>query len=131
MTVNAPEDRQSPHVPIPHALVTTSSPLKTPNLPEAKVNGRLITSIEVQPDQLSVVAEENAALSESPFVNSHKSSSEFSGGNTLQKSAIEQQRRSDEKIIAEILRPEERMRVTINSDKMLKVTGIKLDCHQP
>lgn len=124
MTVNAPEDRQSSHVPKPHAAVVVSPSHKLSKTSEAKVNGRLALSTDPQPELLSVVTEETAAsmAAESPsaevIVNSHKSST---GGDMR---LLVEQRRSDEKIIAEILKPEERMRISKSSDKMLKATGI-------
>ncbi|XP_016844354.1 rapamycin-insensitive companion of mTOR [Nasonia vitripennis] len=124
MTVNAPEDSQSSHVPKTHAAVVVSPSHKQSKPSEAKVNGRLALPTDPQPEHLSVVTEETAATmaAESPsvefIVNSQKSST---GGD---KRLLAEQRRSDEKIIAEILKPEERMRISKSSDKMLKATGI-------
>ena len=78
---------------------------------ESKVNGRL-TFPEIQVTQLDAVAEETGA--DSCATQQCNKSQEL-----LRKS----ERRSDEKIIAEILKPEERIRLSKSSDRLLKVSG--------
>ncbi|XP_003700779.2 rapamycin-insensitive companion of Tor isoform X1 [Megachile rotundata] len=79
---------------------------------EIKINGRLTFS-EIQVTQLDAVAEE--AASESCVTKQYnKKTQEFS---------CKQERQSDEKIIAEILKPEERLRLSKSSDRLLKVSG--------
>lgn len=136
MTVNAPsdeasEDTESSHVPIPQAAVVVSPSHKSSKASEMKVNGRLAVALDQQPDQLSVVNEENAmtiSATESPIiVNSQRKSGGGGGGgdsDSVIHSFTSEPRRSDERIIAEILKPEERTRVSKNPERILKATGI-------
>lgn len=78
---------------------------------ETKINGRL-TSSETQVVQLDAVIEEAGG-----------DSCATEQCNNTQKLLRKSERRSDEKIIAEILKPEERIRVSKSSDKLLKVSG--------
>ena len=92
-----------------------TSPSDSSHIPakpsETKINGRVIPSC-VQNDPLTVVQEE--ATGQHGIVHSQNKNKE---------TALVPERLSDEKIIAEILKPEERLRVSKSSDKMLKVTG--------
>ncbi|XP_011330376.1 rapamycin-insensitive companion of mTOR isoform X2 [Ooceraea biroi] len=82
---------------------------------EGKINGRL-TLTEIQTAQLASVAEESTA-----------SGNSCNTAHQCKKKPQEalrsaQERRSDEKIIAEILKPEERIRLSKSSDRSLKVS---------
>lgn len=84
---------------------------------EGKINGRL-TLTEIQTAQLASVAEESSSIGSESCNIAHP----------CKKKAQEiarsmQERRSDEKIIAEILKPEERIRLSKSSDRSLKVSG--------
>lgn len=87
---------------------------------EGKINGRL-TLTEIQTAQLASVAEEGSSISgdKSTCNVSHqykkKQPQEIKRG--------VQDRRSDEKIIADILQPEERIRLSKSSDRSLKLSG--------
>ncbi|XP_024946921.1 rapamycin-insensitive companion of mTOR [Cephus cinctus] len=98
----------------PQPLVPTS-PAQSPRLsissPESKINGRPTLS-DSQVAQLSVVNEEATG---EPRATQPRNNSQVVTRIT--------ERRSDEKIIAEILKPEERIRISKSSDKLLKVTG--------
>lgn len=78
---------------------------------ESKVNGRLTFS-EIQVAQLDAVAEEAGG-----------DSCVTQQCNKPQELLRKPERRSDEKIIAEILKPEERIRLSKSSDRLLKVSG--------
>lgn len=78
---------------------------------ETKINGRVTPSF-VQNDPLTVVQEEMAGQPR----NAHSQ-------NKNKEVLLMTERLSDEKIIADILKPEERIKVPKNSDKMLKVTS--------
>lgn len=75
------------------------------------MNGR-VTFSEIQAGQLAIVAEE--ATGEACTMNQRDKLQEI-----LQMS----ERRSDEKIIAEILNPEERIRLSKSSDRLLKISS--------
>lgn len=84
---------------------------------EGKINGRL-TLTEIQTVQLASVAEEGSSASSESCNIAHpykKKPQEIARSM--------QERRSDEKIIAEILKPEERIRLSKSSDRSLKVSG--------
>ncbi|XP_029157454.1 rapamycin-insensitive companion of mTOR [Nylanderia fulva] len=84
---------------------------------EGKINGRL-TLTEIQTAQLASVAEEGSSAGSESCNIAHpckKKSQEIARSM--------QERRSDEKIIAEILKPEERIRLSKSSDRSLKVSG--------
>lgn len=110
--MNAAADRQPSHVPKSHAAVLVSPSHKLSKTSEAKVNGRLTLSTDPQPDHLSVLTEETVATmaAESPAGGVNVKSQKSSTGGDMH--LLVEQRRSDEKIIAEILKPEERMRVS-------------------
>ncbi|XP_076231374.1 rapamycin-insensitive companion of Tor [Calliopsis andreniformis] len=76
---------------------------------ESKINGRL-TFPDIQVTQLDAVAEEAAGDTNQQC-------------NKTQEVPRKSERRSDEKIIAEILKPEERIRLSKSSDRLLKVSG--------
>ncbi|CAK9816269.1 Rapamycin-insensitive companion of mTOR [Anthophora quadrimaculata] len=78
---------------------------------ESKINGRLTFS-DIQVAQLDVVAEEAAG-----------DSCVTQQCNKTQEILRKPERLSDEKIIAEILKPEERIRLSKSSDRLLKVSG--------
>lgn len=78
---------------------------------ESKINGRLTFS-DIQVAQLDVVAEETG-----------NDSCVTQQCNKPQELLCKPERRSDEKIIAEILKPEERIRLSKSSDRLLKVSG--------
>ncbi|KOC64221.1 Rapamycin-insensitive companion of mTOR [Habropoda laboriosa] len=78
---------------------------------ESKINGRLTFS-DIQVAQLDVVVEEAAG-----------DSCVTQQCNKTQDLLRKPERRSDEKIIAEILKPEERIRLSKSSDRLLKVSG--------
>lgn len=89
---------------------------------EGKINGRL-TLTEIQTAQLASVAEEGSSAG-----GGGGSSESCNAGRQRKKKPPEvvrplQERRTDEKIIAEILKPEERIRLSKNSDRSLKVSG--------
>lgn len=88
---------------------------------EGKINGRL-TLTEIQTVQLASVAEEGSSADVGG------SSESCNAGHQCKKKPPEivrpsQERRTDEKIIAEILKPEERIRLSKSSDRSLKVSG--------
>jgi len=88
---------------------------------EGKINGRL-TLTEIQTAQLASVAEENSLAS------GGISGESCNAAHQYKKKPQEvlhptQERRSDEKIIAEILKPEERIRLSKSSDRSLKISG--------
>ncbi|XP_076753596.1 rapamycin-insensitive companion of Tor isoform X1 [Xylocopa sonorina] len=87
----------------------TESDSRVPS--ESKINGRLTFS-EIQVAQLDTVAEEAGA-----------DSCATQKCNKTQELSCKSERRSDEKIIAEILKPEERIRLSKSSDRLLKVSG--------
>nr|XP_033338467.1 rapamycin-insensitive companion of mTOR isoform X1 [Megalopta genalis]XP_033338468.1 rapamycin-insensitive companion of mTOR isoform X1 [Megalopta genalis] len=78
---------------------------------ETKINGRLTFS-EIEVTQLDVVTEEAGG-----------DSCKTQQCNKVQEVLRNSERRSDEKLIAEILKPEERLRLSKSSDRLLKVTG--------
>ncbi|XP_053970556.1 rapamycin-insensitive companion of mTOR isoform X1 [Hylaeus volcanicus] len=78
---------------------------------ESKINGR-ITFSEIQVTQLDAVIE--VAGGDSCVTQKY---------NKTQEVLRKPERRSDEKIIAEILKPEERIRLSKSSDRLLKVSG--------
>lgn len=90
---------------------------------EGKINGRL-TLTEIQTAQLASVAEEGSSAG-----GGGDGSESRNAGHQRKKKPSEvvvrpsQERRTDEKIIAEILKPEERIRLSKNSDRSLKVSG--------
>ncbi|XP_014479539.1 PREDICTED: rapamycin-insensitive companion of mTOR [Dinoponera quadriceps] len=87
------------------------------SLTEGKINGRL-TLTEMQTVQLASVAEEGSSASvESCSEGMHRCKKSTTA------IATASDRRSDEKIIAEILKPEERIRLSKSSDRSLKVSG--------
>ncbi|KAK1119626.1 hypothetical protein K0M31_013046 [Melipona bicolor] len=106
LKLNDGNDEKSLQSPISAALELDSH---VPS--ESKVNGRL-TFPEIQVAQLDAVAEETGG--DSCATQQCNKSQEL-----LRKS----ERRSDEKIIAEILKPEERIRLSKSSDRLLKVSG--------
>lgn len=87
---------------------------------EGKINGRL-TLTEIQ---LASVAEESSSAGGGGGGGSSES---CNAGHQRKKKSLEvrpsQERRTDEKIIAEILKPEERIRLSKSSDRSLKVSG--------
>lgn len=87
---------------------------------ESKINGRL-TLTEIQTAQLASVAEEGSSAGDSGEpcnAAMHRCNKKSQETNVR---LVE--RSSDEKIIAEILKPEERIRLSKSSDKSLKVSG--------
>jgi len=91
---------------------------------EGKINGRL-TLTEIQTAQLASVAEEGSSTGGGSGGGGCES---CSAGHQRKKKSLEvvrpaQERRTDEKIIAEILKPEERIRLSKSSDRSLKVSG--------
>ncbi|XP_076278672.1 rapamycin-insensitive companion of Tor isoform X2 [Lasioglossum baleicum] len=78
---------------------------------ETKINGRLTFS-EIEVTQLDVVTEEAGG-----------DSCKTQQCNKVQEVLRNSELRSDEKLIAEILKPEERLRLSKSSDRLLKVTG--------
>lgn len=76
---------------------------------ESKINGRL-TFPDIQVTQLDAVAEESTGDTNQQC-------------NKTQEVSHRSERRSDEKIIAEILKPEERIRLSKSSDRLLKISG--------
>lgn len=80
-------------------------------VPENKFNGRSHYS-DSQLDPLPVVNEETIAESQTPLMDDRSKDT-----------SIRIELRSDEKIIAEILKPEEKIRVSKSSDKLLKITN--------
>ncbi|XP_043466868.1 rapamycin-insensitive companion of mTOR [Leptopilina heterotoma] len=80
---------------------------------ETKINGRVTPSC-LQNDPLSSVQEEATTTGGQPRIVYPQNKKE---------TALIAERLSDEKIIAEILKPEERIRVAKSSEKILKVTG--------
>nr|XP_050846780.1 rapamycin-insensitive companion of mTOR isoform X2 [Vespula vulgaris] len=92
-------------------IASEASPQKSHSPSESKVNGR-VTFSEIQAGQLAIVAEE--ATGEACTMNQRDKLQEI-----LQMS----ERRSDEKIIAEILNPEERIRLSKSSDRLLKISS--------
>ncbi|XP_026669224.1 rapamycin-insensitive companion of mTOR [Ceratina calcarata] len=104
--INDEKPLQSPSSTLPVALEPNS---RVPS--ESKINGRLTIS-EIQVTQLDAVTEEasgNACADQQC--------------NKTQEPQRKSERRSDEKIIAEILKPEERIRLSKSSDRLLKVSG--------
>jgi len=90
---------------------------------EGKINGRL-TLTEIQTAQLASVAEEGSSAGGG----GNGGCESYSAGHQRKKKSLEvvrpaQERRTDEKIIAEILKPEERIRLSKSSDRSLKVSG--------
>lgn len=87
---------------------------------ESKLNGRSHYS-ESQLDPLPVLNEETSTDSQTSLIISDKSKNK----------SVRIDTRSDEKIIAGILKPEERIRVSKSSDKLLKIrntsTAFSLD----
>lgn len=77
---------------------------------ESKINGRLTFS-ESQVTRLDAVIE------------IAKDYSYAQKCNKAQEVLLKPERRSDEKIIAEILKPEERIRLSRSADRLLKVSG--------
>jgi len=98
-----------------------ASPRQQPICPvEGKINGRL-TLTEIQTAQLASVAEESSSTS-------GVGGESCNVAHQCKKKPQEvlrptQERRSDEKIIAEILKPEERIRLSKSSDRSLKISG--------
>lgn len=84
---------------------------------EGKINGRL-TLTEIQTAQLASVAEEGSSVSSESCNIAHPCKKK-----PQEIARSMQERRSDEKIIAEILKPEERIRLSKSSDRSLKVSG--------
>lgn len=89
---------------------------------EGKINGRL-TLTEIQTAQLASVAEEGFSAG-----GGGGNGESCNAGHQRKKKPLEvvhpsQERRTDEKIIAEILKPEERIRLSKSSDRSLKVSG--------
>lgn len=78
---------------------------------ESKINGRLNFS-EIEVTQLDVVTEEAGG-----------DSCKTQQCNKVQEVLRNSERLSDEKLIAKILKPEERIRLSKSSDRILKVTG--------
>lgn len=94
---------------------------------EGKINGRL-TLTEIQTAQLASVAEENSSAGGGGGGGGSGGNESCNAGHQCKKKPPEivrpsQERRTDEKIIAEILKPEERIRLSKNSDRSLKVSG--------
>ncbi|XP_018050285.1 PREDICTED: rapamycin-insensitive companion of mTOR isoform X3 [Atta colombica] len=95
---------------------------------EGKINGRL-TLTEIQTAQLASVAEESSSAGGGGGGGGDSGKSESCNtGHQRKKKSLEvvrpsQERRTDEKIIAEILKPEERIRLSKSSDRSLKVSG--------
>lgn len=94
------------------------------NPAEGKINGRL-TLTEIQTAQLASVAEEGSSAGGGGDSGGSES---CNAGHQRKKKHSEsvrpsQERRTDEKIIAEILKPEERIRLSKSSDRSLKVSG--------
>ncbi|KZC10250.1 Rapamycin-insensitive companion of mTOR, partial [Dufourea novaeangliae] len=97
---------------IPLQSPSSTTPEPKPLVPsENQINGRL-TFPEIQVTQLDVVAEEAGG-----------DSCKTEHCNKMQEVLRKPERRSDETIIAEILKPEERIRLSKSSDRLLKVTG--------
>ncbi|KAJ8687622.1 hypothetical protein QAD02_023416 [Eretmocerus hayati] len=96
-----------------------SESLKTSELLDAKVNGQVATTQDEPSIQLCIVNEEAVTIPELTVNNSPK----LSNNDVLHQSPKDEHR-SDEKIIAEILKPQERLRVVKNPDKMLKASSI-------
>ncbi|XP_076687227.1 rapamycin-insensitive companion of Tor [Andrena cerasifolii] len=103
LRLNGGNDEKPLRSPVPTALEPDSH---VPS--ESKINGRLTFS-DIQATQLDAVAEEAAGDAAQQC-------------NKTQDVARKPERRSDEKIIAEILQPE-RIRVSKSSDRLLKVSG--------
>ncbi|XP_012265528.2 rapamycin-insensitive companion of mTOR [Athalia rosae] len=82
-----------------------------PVTPENKLNGRSHFT-DLQLAFLPVVSEEISTVSQSSLAS-----------NKTNDTSIGMELRSDEKIIAEILKPEERIRISKSSDKLLKTTN--------
>lgn len=129
------EIRQPPYVPNPSDTPAVPSPSCTPasKPSEAKVNGRLPPAPandhhQQQQQQLSSLTEEITAietLADCVVLDPKKSSLNLRVLTESHQQHHQQHRRSDEKIIAEILKPEERIRlataaVAKSSDKMLR-----------
>ncbi|KAI4503571.1 hypothetical protein M0802_000974 [Mischocyttarus mexicanus] len=93
-------------------IISEASPRTSHGPLESKVNGR-VTFSEMQAGQLTIVTEE--AAGETCTMNQHDKFQEI-----LQIS----ERRNDEKIIAEILNPEERIRLSKSSERLLKMSSI-------
>lgn len=93
---------------------------------EGKINGRL-TLTEIQTAQLASVTEEGSSTgSGEPCSNKTVHRCNKKQETTVRSpppAAAATERRSDEKIIAEILKPEERIRLSKSSDRSLKVSG--------
>jgi len=94
---------------------------------EGKINGRL-TLTEIQTAQLASVAEESSSAGGGGGGGDSGKSESCNTGHQRKKKSLEvvrpsQERRTDEKIIAEILKPEERIRLSKSSDRSLKVSG--------
>lgn len=110
----------------PVPIASEVSPRQSAGPAEGKINGRL-TLTEIQTAQLASVAEEGSSTSGSgePCNETahryNKKPQETIGVRSAAAAAAE--RRSDEKIIAEILKPEERIRLSKSSDRSLKVSG--------
>lgn len=94
---------------VPTSPSDNSRPSVKPS--ETKINGR-VTPLCLQNDPLTAVQEEATGQPRIVYPQNKKETS-----------LITEERLSDEKIIAEILKPEERIRVAKSSDKILKVTG--------
>jgi len=88
---------------------------------EGKINGRL-TLTEIQ-TQLASVAEESSSTGGGGGGNSESCNAELQRKKKPLEVRPSQERRTDEKIIAEILKPEERIRLSKSSDRSLKVSG--------
>ncbi|XP_043502898.1 rapamycin-insensitive companion of mTOR isoform X2 [Polistes fuscatus] len=93
-------------------IISETSPQTSHGPSESKVNGR-VTFSEMQTGQLTIVTEE--AAGETCTMNQH---------DKLQEILQISERRSDEKIIAEILNPEERIRLSKSSERLLKISSI-------
>ena len=122
MTVNTADDRQSLYVPTPQAVTLVSPSHKSLKTPDAKLNGQIATATEPHSEHLlsAVVEEAGTTAVESPST---------ATATSIQKSSVNanpptELRPSDEKIIADILKPEERLRLSKSSDKMPKSTSI-------
>ncbi|XP_015189227.1 PREDICTED: rapamycin-insensitive companion of mTOR [Polistes dominula] len=94
-------------------IISETSPQTSHGPSESKVNGRVTFSEIKAAGQLTIVTEE--AAGETCTMNQH---------DKLQEILQISERRSDEKIIAEILNPEERIRLSKSSERLLKIASI-------
>ena len=109
LKISANEEKKSAPPAVLTSLADNSLVLEKPS--ETKINGRVTPSF-VQNNSLTAMEEE--ATVHPQIVHSQNKNKE---------ALPTTERLSDEKIIAEILKPEEKIKVSKSSDKMLKVKG--------